>query len=61
MKRFLAAALLLMTFANPAFAAKHPRQHHHHYDYRYHNPKYKAPKSHAHHSHSQHVSQHQAK
>jgi predicted S18 family serine protease len=51
MKRILAAVLLLMTFASPAFAAKHPRQHHQHSNYRYHAPKYKAHPVQKHHSH----------
>ena len=60
MKRFLAAVLLFTLFASPSFAAKHPRQHRQHYDYRYHAPKFKAhhfKKQHAQ-VRKQHVHQH---
>jgi fumarate reductase subunit D len=50
MKRVLSAVLLFTLLASPSFAAKHPRWHHQHYDYRYHAPKYKA-----HHFHKDHV------
>jgi len=48
MKRTLAAVLLFALFASPSFAAKHPRQHRQHYNYRY-----KAPKSYKVHIHKQ--------
>ncbi|MGB7264395.1 MAG: hypothetical protein WBC92_02715 [Terracidiphilus sp.] len=60
MRKFLAAALLFTMFAGPAFAAaKHPREHKQHYNYRYHTPKYKVPKHHANHTHNPQT--HQAK
>jgi len=31
MKKIIAAALLVMVFASPAFAAKHHRHHRHHH------------------------------
>jgi hypothetical protein len=48
MKKILAAILLCTFFAAPAFAAKHPRQHHKKISM-----KYKAPKSYKVHAHKQ--------
>jgi hypothetical protein len=58
MKRILAAGVLLVAFASPAFAAKK------HADYRYHSPKvkYHNPKPTHHQSHPQtHPAHHQNK
>lgn len=48
MKRIVVAILLCTFFATPAFAAKHPRQHHKKV-----NMTYKAPKSYKAHFHKQ--------
>jgi hypothetical protein len=65
MKKLLAAVLVVMAFAGPAFAArKHAKQPHPKPDYSYHAPKfkykYKAPKLQKHRVHPQGASQHQA-
>lgn len=60
MKKLLAAVLMLLAFASPAFAAKKtPKPHHQKFDYRYHTPKIKVPKAGSHTSHPRSVSHHQ--